>query len=40
MTFVDFNDPKVGNAVYLIYVLSAITFGMVIITIRTVFILF
>ena len=37
MTLVDFNDPKAGNAVYLIYILSAITFGMVIVTIRTVF---
>ena len=37
MTMVDFNDPKAGKAVYLIYILSAVTFGMVIVTIRTVF---
>ena len=37
MTLIDFNDPKAGNAVYVIYVLSAVTLGMVVVTVRTVF---
>ena len=37
MTLINFNDPKAGNAVYVIYVLSAITLGMVVVTVRTVF---